>query len=60
MYSLIRTVRLNGINPEAYLAYMLKRIADHPVNCIDEFMSGTVAPALPSTARVEQPRRSTK
>lgn len=39
MYSLIGTARLNGLDPEAYLAYVLERIADHPL--------------LPSTAHVE-------
>jgi hypothetical protein len=29
-YSLIGTARLNGIDPEKYLHYVLERIADHP------------------------------
>ncbi len=53
MYSLIGTERLNGIDPEAYLAYVLDRIADHPANRIDELLPWHVAPSLPSTARVE-------
>jgi hypothetical protein len=53
MYSLIGTARLNGLDPEAYLAYVLERIADHPVNCIDELMPWNVATSLPLTARVE-------
>jgi hypothetical protein len=31
IYSLIGTATLNGLNPEAYLDYVLERIADHPV-----------------------------
>jgi hypothetical protein len=53
MYSLIGTARLNGLDSEAYLAYVLERIADHPVNCLDELLPWHVAPSPPSTARVE-------
>ncbi len=53
MYSLIGTARLNGIDPEAYLAYVLERVADHPINRIDELLPWNVASSLPSTARVE-------
>ena len=30
MYSLIESAKLNGLNPQAYLADLLARIADHP------------------------------
>ncbi|VVE85972.1 transposase [Pandoraea sputorum] len=53
MYSLIGTARLNGINPEAYLAYVLERIADHPVSRIDEMMPWNVAQYLPDTAKID-------
>jgi len=36
MYSLIGTAKLNGVDPEAYLRYVLERIADHPINRIAE------------------------
>jgi len=38
MYSLIGSCKINGINPRAYLTYVLTHIADHPVNRIDELL----------------------
>ncbi len=31
LYTLIGTAQLNGVNPEAYLRYVLIHIADHPI-----------------------------
>ncbi len=38
MYTLIETARMNGIDPEAYLADVLARIADHPISRIGELL----------------------
>ncbi|MBB2931942.1 hypothetical protein FHX59_006416 [Paraburkholderia silvatlantica] len=51
MYSLIGTARLNGLDPEAYLHYLIERIADHPVNRIDELLPWNVAQHLPAAAK---------
>ena len=38
IYSLVETAKLNGMDPEAYLRDVLSRIADHPINRIDELL----------------------
>jgi transposase len=38
MYSLLGTIKLNGINPETYLRHVLSVIADYPVNRVDELL----------------------
>jgi len=38
MYSLIGTAKLNDIDPQAWLADVLARVADHPANRIDDLL----------------------
>jgi hypothetical protein len=46
IYTLLGTARLNGINPQAYLRFVLERIADHPINRVDELLPWVVAGQL--------------
>jgi transposase len=43
MYSLLGTVKLNGMNPETYLRHVLSLIADYPVNRVDELLPWNVS-----------------
>jgi transposase len=38
MYTLIGSAKLNGIDPESYLRNVRSRIAEHPVNQIDQLL----------------------
>ena len=38
MYSLIVTAKMNDIDPQAWLADVLGRIADHPIQKLDELL----------------------
>ena len=52
MYSLIGTCKLNGINPRAYLEYVLTRIADHVITRVNELLPWNVVDKL---ARLTSP-----
>ncbi|EBA13240.1 hypothetical protein RCCS2_05124 [Roseobacter sp. CCS2] len=37
-YTLIETAKLNNVDPQAWLTWVLDRIADHKINRIDQLM----------------------
>ena len=59
LYSLIGTARLNGLDPQAYLAHVLERIGNHPINRVAELLPWHVSDQL-RAARAESvpPQRS--
>lgn len=50
LYSLIETAKLNGLDPQKYIADVLVRIADHPARHIADLLPWHWKPAEPHRA----------
>ena len=46
LYTLIQTARLNAVDPQAWLADVLARIADHPATRLDELLPWNWTPRI--------------
>jgi transposase len=57
IYSLIETAKLNGLNPQRYLADVLARIADHPARRIAELLPWNWQPLDPPAPLPKPPPR---
>ena len=55
IYSLVETAKLNGLDPQDYLREVPTRIADHPINRIDELLPRDIARHALDQGRDEQP-----
>ncbi|MCU4162279.1 IS66 family transposase [Acidiphilium sp. AL] len=49
MYSLVTTAKMNNVNPQAWLADILARIANHPAHRLDELMPWNWTPPAQAT-----------
>jgi hypothetical protein len=54
IYTLIETCKLNHIDPQRYLEYVLERIGDHPINRIEELFPWNVIAQLGQPEEVTQ------
>ena len=58
MYSLIVTAKMNDVDPQAWLADVLARIADHPAQKLDELLPWNWTPLKTAKPQPPEPRGS--
>jgi transposase len=52
IYGLIESCKLNNIDPQCYLQYVLERIADYPINRIEDLLPWNVLDQINQPAQV--------
>jgi hypothetical protein len=60
MYSLIETAKLNGVDPQAWLADVLARLPDHPARRLDDLLPWSCGRAQPASPPEPTPSPSTR
>lgn len=51
LYSLVETAKLNAMDPMAYLTEVLTRIADHPINRVEQLLPWNIGATRPEAMR---------
>ena len=49
IYSLVGSAKLNGLDPEAYLRFVIERIADYRISELDDLLPWNVAEQISKT-----------